>query len=110
MAASSAKRPPSYIAAYLTLVVALVAAIVFVVVLGGIRAFSASDRYGSVPMPGRETLDLPEGDVTVYFQEDVDLGENESLHPPPDIRLGIRPEGGGSFLKLDPGGISSEVS
>lgn len=104
------RRPPSYIGAFITLVVAFVAAIVAVVVYGAIEAFGSSDRYGSVPMPGRETLDLPAGDVTVYYQEDVDLGENENLHPPADIRLAIRHSGGGPPLKLDESGISNEVS
>jgi len=46
----------------------------------------------------------------VYFQEDVDLGDNESLRPPGDIRLDVRPAAGGAPLQLDPGGVSNEVS
>jgi hypothetical protein len=88
----------------------LVGAFLVVVILGGVRAFTASDRFGTVPMPGHETLDLPAGDVIVYFQEDVNLGENESLRPPSDIRLAVRPSDGGSPVPLDPGGVSNEVS
>jgi hypothetical protein len=105
-----ANRLPSYIAAYIALAVAFVAAIVAVVVFGAIEAFGSSDRYGNVPIPGRATLDLPEGDITVYYQEDVELGENETLDPPTDIRLGVRHEDGGPSLELDRGGISNEVS
>lgn len=110
MSMPPARRPPSYIAAYITLVVAFVAAVAVVVVLGAVRGFSGSDRYGSVPMPGRELLELPQGDVTVYFQEAVDLGENESLVPPGEIRLDVRPVEGGERVELARGGISNEAS
>jgi hypothetical protein len=68
---------------------------------GAVRGFTACDRYASVPIPGRETLDLPSGDVTVYYREDVDLGDNENLHPPPDIGLDGQSGDGGRPLKLD---------
>ncbi|HEX2435490.1 MAG TPA: hypothetical protein VHI76_02465, partial [Solirubrobacterales bacterium] len=79
MSTPGARRPPSYVAAYIAMAIALVGALLVVVIVGAVRGFTASDRYGTVPMPGRETLDLPAGDVTVYFQENVDLGENENL-------------------------------
>jgi hypothetical protein len=110
MSTTGARRPPSYVAAYIAIAVAIVAAFLAVVIVGAVRGFTASDRFGTVPMPGRETLDLPAGDVTVYFQEDVDLGENENLRPPADIRLDVRPSGGGPPVRLDPGGFSNEVS
>jgi hypothetical protein len=103
------KRPPSYIAAFIALVVALVAAILFVVVYGAVMAFTASDRYGSVPMPGRETLELPQGDVTVYFQEGVQLRENENLRPPSDLRVQIRGSEAGPSLRVVRSGTSSQV-
>lgn len=110
MSAVGARRPPSYVFAYIAMAAALVGAFLTVVIVGGVRGFTASDRFGTVPMPGRETLDLPAGDVTVYFQEDVDLGENENLRPPDDIRLDVRPADGEERLALDPDGFSSEVS
>jgi len=109
VSAQPGKRPPSYLAAYLTLAVALVAAILFVIIFGAVKAFTASDRYGTVPVPGEETLNLPEGDVTVYFQEAVHLGENQTLDPPRDLRLEIRGAGGGPPVELDRGGASSEI-
>lgn len=108
-AAQATTRAPSYIAAFITLVVAFVVAILFVVVFGAVQAFTASDRYGSVPMPGRDTVDLPQGDVTVYFQEGVQLGENENLRPPSDLRVDIRGAEGGPLVEVDRSGLSSEV-
>ena len=110
MSTPGARRPPSYVAAYIAMAIALVGALLVVVIVGAVRGFTASDRYGTVPMPGRETLELPAGDVTVYFQENVDLGENENLRSPADIRLDVRPSDGGRAVKLDPGGLSNEVS
>ncbi|HSJ17779.1 MAG TPA: hypothetical protein VK920_06770 [Solirubrobacterales bacterium] len=110
MSTPAARRPPSYVFAYIVMATALVGAFLAVVIVGGLRGFTASDRFGTVPMPGRETLDLPVGDVTVYFQEDVDLGDNENLRPPGDIRLDVRPADGGEPLALDPDGFSNEVS
>ena len=107
---AQARRRPSYVLAYIAMAAALVGAFLVVVIRGGVSAFTSSDRFGTVPMPGRETLDFPAGDVTVYFQEDVDLGDNESLRPPGDIRLDVRPAAGGAPLQLDPGGVSNEVS
>lgn len=110
MSTQRARRPPSYVFAYVAMAVALVGAFLVVVIVGAVRGFTASDRFGTVPMPGRETLDLPAGDVTVYFQEDVDLGDNENLRPPADIRLDVRSSDGGPPVRLDPGGFSNEVS
>lgn len=110
MSTPGARRPPSYVAAYIAMAIAVVGAFLAVVIVGAVRGFTASDRFGTVPMPGRETLDLPAGDVTVYFQENVDLGDNENLRPPADIRLDVRPSDGGPPVPLDPGGLSNEVS
>jgi hypothetical protein len=43
---------------------------------------SDADRYGRVPLPGRTMLDLPAGDVALYYEERVTLNENDSLDVP----------------------------
>ena len=43
---------------------------------------SDADRYGRVRLPGRAMLDLPEGDVALYYEERVTLNENDSLDVP----------------------------
>jgi hypothetical protein len=85
----------------ITLPAALVVAFLVFVILGAVDAFTASDRYGSVPMPGTETVDLPAGDVTVYFQEGVHLGENKTLRPPSDLGVRIQGAEGGPPVKVD---------
>jgi hypothetical protein len=78
--------------------IALVAAI-----LGGVGAFAIfmymaiggtddADRYGRISLPGRGTVDLPEGKVALYYEERVTLGENDSLDVPDGLRVTARRE------------------
>jgi hypothetical protein len=75
------------------LVLALVALFVFIAV-AAIKSAAASDRYGRVPMPGTEEVELPEGEVIVSYEEQTDLEENESLEVPGGIRFGVHAEDG----------------
>ena len=75
-------------------------------VVAGIAAFVGSafisadtDRDGRVPVPGAATLELEPGEVDLFYAEDVDLGENESLSAPPDLAVAI----------VDPAGAPVEV-
>jgi hypothetical protein len=71
--------------------------------IGGVVAFAIfmgtavggtgdADRYGRVPLPGETRLDLPEGDVAVYYEERVTLHENDSLSVPDGLRVVARRE------------------
>lgn len=37
-------------------------------VLGAVEGIGDTDKYGRVSVPGSESLELPEGDVSVYFE------------------------------------------
>lgn len=45
------------------------------------------DRYGRVPLPGETRIDLPEGDLALYYEERITLNENESLSVPDGLRV-----------------------
>jgi hypothetical protein len=53
-------------------------------------AFAGSgeaDRYGRVKLPGTKMLDLPAGEVALYYEERVTLDENDSLDVPDGVRV-----------------------
>lgn len=53
-------------------------------------AFAGSgeaDRYGRVKLPGTKMLDLPAGDVALYYEERVTLDEDDSLDVPDGVRV-----------------------
>jgi hypothetical protein len=53
---------------------------------------SDADRYGRVPLPGRATLELPAGDLALYYEERVTLGENDVLDVPDGLVVKARGE------------------
>ena len=52
----------------------------------------AADEYGRISVPGSGALELPEGDVALFYEERVTLSENESLPVPPGLRVRARRE------------------
>jgi hypothetical protein len=52
----------------------------------------AADEYGRIELPGRGSVELPEGDVALYYEERVTLSENESLDVPDGIVVTARRE------------------
>ena len=58
------------------------------------------DKYGRIDVPGEGAVDLPEGEVVVFYEEGRDLPDDESL-PVPVLRWRVRSPGGGSALQLD---------
>lgn len=50
--------------------------------LGAIGGTSDADRYGRVPLPGKRMLDLPAGEVALYYEERVTLHNDDSLDVP----------------------------
>jgi hypothetical protein len=105
---------PGYIAslilAGLTLVGMFVAFFVLLFV-GAIGGLGESAKYGRVALPGSGTVELPAGEVSVFYEEHVSLGDNEDLNAPPGFRYMIAPAGGGPPLSEDEGGfLDEEVS
>lgn len=84
-------RPGARRAAFVVAVITGVAAtalFVFEMVKGADEA----DKYGRISLPGKGTLDLPEGRVALYYEERVTLPENSSLDAPAGIRVSARRE------------------
>lgn len=49
---------------------------------GAIGGSGDADLYGRVPLPGKRKLDLPAGDVALYYEERVTLNDDDSLYVP----------------------------
>ncbi|HEX8742300.1 MAG TPA: hypothetical protein VF712_04120 [Thermoleophilaceae bacterium] len=75
----------------------------FAAILGGVGAFAAififafggadaADEYGRISLPGKGEVELPEGKVALYYEERVELDENESLDVPDGLRVTARRE------------------
>lgn len=78
-------------------VTALTATVLFVAELaGGGRDPSA---YGQVPVPGRESVNLPSGDVIIYYGERNPTG---ALTVPPNLQLRVRTTSGQLLLGSTP--------
>lgn len=75
----------------------------FAAILGGVAALALfflfaiggaddADKYGRVKLPGTGVVELPQGDVALYYEERVTLGENDSLDIPDGLRVTARRE------------------
>jgi hypothetical protein len=75
----------------------------FATIIGGVAAFALifvfaiggaddADKYGRVSLPGKGVVELPEGDVALYYEERVTLDENDSLDIPDGLRVTARRE------------------
>jgi hypothetical protein len=62
---------------------------------GAVAGLDDASKYGPLSLPGRAVLDLPEGDVAVYYEERVTLHEDQVLNEPPGLRVRARGDGGG---------------
>jgi len=66
------------------------------------------DEYGSVAIPGRGTVDLPAGEVIVFYEDGTSPADG--FFPEPDVKWRITPADGGEPLRLDSdGGRESNV-
>jgi hypothetical protein len=95
----------SIVIAGLSLVGTFVAAFVLVMV-GLIGGASDTDRYGRVPIPGRGTLELPAGTVSVFYE----VPGNSKVSAPPGLGYSVTPSGGGPPLETRPGGGGERVT
>jgi hypothetical protein len=59
-------------------------------------------RYGQVPLPGRESVNLPAGDVIIYYGERTGSAEHSQLSVPSDIGLRVRTTNGQSLVGSTP--------
>lgn len=66
------------------------------------------DEYGKVAIPGKGTVDLPAGEVIVFYEDGSSPADG--FFPEPEVDWSIRPAGGGRALELDSdGGRESNV-
>ncbi|MFN8113289.1 MAG: hypothetical protein U0R51_08810 [Solirubrobacterales bacterium] len=53
-----------------------------------------SAQFGSVPIPGKEQVELPKGDVDIYYAEKVDPDAGVPLITPEDLQYTVTGAGG----------------
>ena len=53
-----------------------------------------SAQFGSVPVPGKATVELPKGDVDIYYSEKVDPDAGVPLITPDDLQYTVTGAGG----------------
>ena len=66
------------------------------------------EKYGSVGIPGKGTVDLPAGEVVVFYEDGSSPADG--FFPEPEVNWRIAPADGGEPLRLDSdGGRESNV-
>jgi hypothetical protein len=78
-------RPGARKLALLAVILGIAGGIAFGII-GCVQGVGDADKYGRIPLPGDELVDLPEGEVALYYEERVTLAENDSLDSPDGIR------------------------
>jgi hypothetical protein len=58
--------------------------------------------YGQVSMPGRNSVNLPAGEVIIFYGERIGAFEHSPLSVPPNLRLRIRTTNGQSLVGSTP--------
>jgi len=78
-----------YRVALATAAITVVAAVVLLVA----EAFQANrdaNAYGEVPIPGRASVNLPAGEVIVFYGERIGASDPSPFNVPPNLRLRVR--------------------
>jgi hypothetical protein len=81
--------------------ITVVAAIVLFVV-EAVGANRDAHAYGQVPMPGRESVNLPAGEVIIFYGERIGRLEHSPLAVPSNLQLRVRTTNGQSLLGSTP--------
>src|SRR3954465_6780064 len=79
--------------------------VVTAIVLCVVEAVGASRNahaYGEVPMPGRESVNLPAGEVIIFYGERTGRFEHSPLPVPSNLQLRVRTASGQSLLGSTP--------
>jgi hypothetical protein len=79
--------------------------IVFAVVLFVVEAVKANrdaSAYGQVSVPGRDSVNLPAGEVIIFYGERIGVLEHSPLSVPPNLRLTVRTTNGQQLLGSTP--------
>ncbi len=83
--------------ASITIVVAVV-----LLVVEAVGASRDAHAYGQVPVPGRESVNLPAGDVIIFYGERTGSFEHSPLSVPSNLRLRVRTTNGQLLLGSTP--------
>jgi hypothetical protein len=81
----------------ITIVVAIV-----VLVVEAVGANRDAHAYGQVPVPGRESVNLPAGDVIIFYGERIGTLEHSPLSVPSNLTLRVRTTNGQQLLGSTP--------
>jgi hypothetical protein len=79
--------------------------IAFAVVLLVVEVLQAkrdASAYGQVSVPGRDSVNLPAGDVIVFYGERIGASEHSPLNVPANLRLTVRTTNGQQLLGSSP--------
>jgi hypothetical protein len=79
-----------------------VAVAIVVVIVEAVGANRDADAYGQVPVPGRESVNLPAGDVIIFYGERIGTSEHSPLSVPSNLRLTVRTTNGQQLLGSTP--------
>jgi hypothetical protein len=75
-----------------TVILIAIGAFVVYLLLAAFQGDTA--QFGAVPVPGKATVELPEGDVDVYYAEKVDPDAGVPLITPDDLQYTVTGPGG----------------
>ena len=73
------------------------------IVLALVLTLGDADRYGKVPLPGEGQVELEEGTAVVNYQARANLPSETSIDEPDNLRVRVKPVGGGEPLALEDG-------
>ncbi|MGA8218661.1 MAG: hypothetical protein WB771_08855 [Solirubrobacterales bacterium] len=79
-----------------------VAAAVVLTVIEAVGANRDARAYGEVPVPGRESVNLPAGEVIIFYGERLGRNGDARLRVPPNLGLRVRTTNGQSLLGSTP--------
>jgi hypothetical protein len=85
--------------------ITIVAAIALFVI-EAVGATRDANAYGQVPVPGRDSVTLPEGEVIIFYGERIGRYEHSPLAVPSNLRLRVRTTNGQQLLGSTPYGFN----
>jgi hypothetical protein len=85
-----------------TVILIAIAAFVVYLLLAAFQGDTA--QFGSVPVPGKAAVELPKGDVDIYYAESVDPDSGVELIAPDDLSLTVTGPGGAGIVVNSRGG------
>jgi hypothetical protein len=79
---------------------------VALLVIEAVAANRDAHAYGQVPVPGRDSVNLPAGDVIIFYGERIGRFEHSPLSVPSNLRLRVRTTNGQQLLGSTPYGFN----